>query len=260
MTLRSLALVLGAIGVAAAWPPASRLPTPDDGATAQRAAERALVGARRKRNDPDRSAVAGAHRAVAERFPEVPSVAAEALFRAAEVLRADGDSAAASAAFQQVRAIAPEDEFAQRATLELAHLDRRRGAYEEALAGYVRALEEAASMRRADEARYWAGRMCLALGRTHEAVAHLRRTSLHAADPVDRVRAFDAWMTVYLDSDDLEAAAGVWYHALVTLAPVVAERSADGERTRRALERSRSPSRLVELVHERFRARSSRDR
>lgn len=213
-------------------------------------AVRALARARKSRKFGDRELAARAYLEVAEQFAELPEVTAEASFRAGEILRAAACEERAREAFLWARDRGG-GEFALRAVLELAHLDRRSGSFESALVGYARVQESAGSARWVDEARYWAGRTCVELGRTREACGYLRRAAESAADPADRVRAYDAWMSVYLAEPDLEAAAGVLHAARQALASQCAERTEVGVRTRRAFDSMRSPARLVEALAER---------
>ena len=228
------------------------------GRWAPRASPRAASRADPSQGDPGaggpRSAAIAAYRAVAREHADLASLAAEAAFRAGELARADLDAAGARADFARAAELGRETPLEDRARLENAHLDRRAGDHEAALSGYLELLGATSDARSADGARYWAGRSCAALGRLAEARAHFATAASEARDPVERVRAFDAWMAAWIEEGDLEAAAGVGLRAHVELAGPLAEETESGRRTRRAFERMRSPPELRERVRDRYRA------
>ena len=193
-----------------------------------------------------------AYRAVRVHHPTEVALAAEASFRAGEVLRAAGRADEALDEFRTVRRFASESTFRGRALLEIGHVHRRAAAQEEALDAYVAlALEENARRVDRDRAVLWAGRVHATAGRTRAARRMWSAAAEGAVDPVLRIAAHDELIAAWLRVDDLEAAAGQWEQCRAALDGVAGEATQEGLRVRRAMERMDSVEQLVARIHAR---------
>jgi len=190
-----------------------------------------------------------AYQAVRVFHPEARAVAAEAAFRAGEILRAADQDGPAAAEFRWCALNARGTEFRARARLELGHLERRAERWREAVEFYVdvAADAEAAPVRR-DDAWLWAGTAWNALGRSEDARTAWSRVAEHGSDDLLRVRAFDELALARLESGDLEAAAGELSRAIATLSPRALEETESGERVRDALLRMHIVERLPRAI------------
>ena len=207
-----------------------------------------------------RAQAVAAYRAVRVHFPRERTLGAEATFRAGELLRAGGAAVEALEEFTAARRLGERTEFEARAGLEIGHLHRRGRRHMEALTAYERILADGDSgNRHRDRASYWAGRVHEELERPGDARRCYERVARRGADPVDRIRAFDAWTSSLIDQSDLEGAAGVLELCRSSLRDVALEETALGERVREALERMRSVGRLAREVEERLRRRLEED-
>ena len=121
------------------------------------------------------------------------AAAAEASFRAGELLRAGGDDERALVEFQNAEMLGAGTDFRSRARLEIGHLHRKNARLREALDAYLRVTADAAgeSFRR-DDAWYWAGVVWRAEDQLDDARNAWRRVAEHGVDPLDRILAFDA--------------------------------------------------------------------
>ena len=218
-------------------------------------AKRSLRGTRGERRDQARTMVVEAYRAVRVYFPEARSTGAEAAFRAAELLRSGRLIGASREAFEQAWLLGRGVRIGARAGLELGHLERRRLRLNDALGWYedVESLGPEFAEER-DLAAYWAGRVHGRMGRAEDALRCYERAARKGVEPLQRVRAYEAWIDGLLDQDRLEAAAGVWSLCQGSLRQAAEERSTLGMRVRAALEGMRSPGRLARAVEERRRS------
>lgn len=223
-----------------------------DTAEAELARAQSLRAALRKAPAPQRATLqreaVAAFRAVRTHFPQERAAAAEAAFRAGELLRAD-EPVAAEAEFRAARELGAGTAFAARAGLELGHLHRREGALEAALGDYQSvSAEDKAERRYRDDALLWAGRVCADLGRKDEARRIWEGVAAAAESPLDRIEAFDELVLALVDAGDLEGAAGMLERCKTTLADTANEETQLGERVRNALVRMRAARRLEEAV------------
>jgi len=198
-----------------------------------------------------------AYRAVRHYFPRDRTVGAEASFRAGELFRSAGEQQEALAEFARAESSGGRTVFRARAGLEIAHLHRRGLRLMEALAAYERVMgRQGADRAYRDEATHWAGRVHQELGRTADARRLWERVAREGADPLDRIRAFDAWALSLLEEQDLEGAAGVLELCRSALRDVSLEETRLGTKVRASLERMRSVDRLVRAIQARQRRRS----
>jgi tetratricopeptide (TPR) repeat protein len=210
--------------------------------TAQDEAEHAALRAR---------AIA-AYRAVRVLWPEDPEACAEASFRAGELLRAAKSHDEALQEFEIAREKGSADGYGSRARLELAHLLRRLKQNERALAEFeaLVGLSKAPQDRR-DEAGLWAGRVQHDSGQRAQACRTWQRLAGQAADPIDRIQAWDWLVQDLVEAADLEGAAGMLERAREALGDVAAEETKLGERVRNALQRMRSVDLLQRAIEQR---------
>jgi hypothetical protein len=208
-----------------------------------------------------RASSVAAYRAVRTHFPADTAACAEAAFRAAELLRADGEIDEARAEFTLARDLGARTPFRVRALLELGHLERRGDTRDAALAAYEAVLADpSASRGQRDEASLWIGRVHHDAGRIEDARRAWQRVADGAEDPLDRVRAWDALAGILIDAGDLEGAAGALERCRESVADVAAEETRLGERVRNALSSMRSQDELARAVAERARERRDEPR
>ncbi len=178
--------------------------------------------------------------------------AAEAAFRSGELANWLGSRNEALQAFRAAAQWGAPGGFGGRAWLELGHVHRRARRFEEALDAYARLVHEReAPATRRDEARLWAGRLHALRGETDTARRLWRACAEGAEDPVQRVRAWDELVNAWVESGDLEAAAGCLATAYARLGPLADELTEHGARVDRALGRMRCTARLAQAVRER---------
>jgi len=187
-----------------------------------------------------RRRVARCYVAVRLYFPESRALAAEASFRAGELLRCAGDTPEALAELERVRVIGEGTDFRARAGIELGHIERRRRNWSKALDRYLAVASDVGTGPHwRDEAAIWAAKTYAAMGEIGEARRHLVRVTEAAIDPLARVRAFDEWALTYVVTGDVEAALGVLARGRESVAESAREETELGDRIRRALARMR---------------------
>lgn len=221
--------------------------------------KRALIGISGARREALRQTAIEAYRGVLREHPGLPRIGAEAAFRAGELLRAAGRSDEAASEFRTAQRLGEGTPFQARAGLELGHLARRAKRYAEALGEYERVrLDARAELEQRHEATWWAGRVHAAEGRIPDAARLFERVARDAEDPLDQIRAFDAWATLLLEARDPEGAAGVLEQCRLALHDRALEETRFGARVRAALEGMRCRELLERAVHERLRREPQR--
>lgn len=246
----ALGAVLGGPVAAGAVPPG---PAPVDAApkAAARAAAR-VAPAPARDEDPAQAALSaasqakraaqkleGAERAaalreVSTRYDAISAdvafdapVRAEAAFRAGEILRVLRESEAAEARFLRATELGSESEdgrsFAARGLLERAHLQRRAGDVDAALALYGQVRERYASERRsAAHAMTWRGKVLLGAGRLDEARPELLGFAEAFPEyPKEAVRNADLVAVELVEAGDEAAAREVVAELRARMAPVL---------------------------------------
>lgn len=192
------------------------------------------------------------YRGVAARWPGDGLTAAEACFRAGEILRWLERDAEARTEFASARRLGALTSFGARAGLELAHLARRAGELEAARSEFEAVARDERSERRyRDDAALWAARMDAELGRVEIARRAFEAVARSAESVLDRIDAYDEWCQTYVDAGDLEAAAGVLALCRDALRELALEETPLGERVRNALSRMHSVRRLERAVRAR---------
>lgn len=193
-----------------------------------------------------------AYQAVRVFHPAARALAAEAAFRAGEVLRAGAEDARALAEFRWCVANGAGTDFQARARLEIGHLERRAERWREALEAYMDVASDArAAPARRDDGWLWAGTSWAALGRAEEARNAWRRVAEQGSDDLLRVQAYDELALAWLTSGDPEAAAGELARCLEALSARALEETESGERVRNALLRMRVVSELQRVLAQR---------
>jgi tetratricopeptide (TPR) repeat protein len=224
--------------------------------------KRLLRGARGERRLQLRREAVQAYRAVRHYFPRDRQRAAEASYRAGELLRSARENEEAISEFEHARILGLGSVFGARAGLEVGHIERRRGRLNDALAIYAAVEVQAGQLHgeQRDLAAYWAGRVHARMGRPQAAARCYERAAGAGVDPVQRVRSFDAWAESLIDRGDLEGAAGVLEQCRQASRRYASEQTQLGLRVRGALEAMRSVSRLkreIELRRGRSQLRPS---
>ena len=206
-----------------------------DAADLERAKLRRMA---RARWADERRRVASCYAAVRAYFPESGAVAAEASFRAGELLRCAGETARAIEEYEHARRLGAGSDFGARATLELGHVERRRRAWQRALDRYLEVAGDAAARAHwRDEGAIWAGKTYAAMGELAAARRQLAQVTKSSLDPLVRLRAFNEWAMVFVLVDDVEAACGVLAECRQSLAEHAREQTELGARVRAALAR-----------------------
>jgi len=189
-----------------------------------------------------------AYRAVRLFHPDARAPCVEAAFRAGEILRSAGDEAGALAEFRWA-AREGEGEFRSRARLEIGHIHRRAGRFQDALEAYLDvASDAAANSERREDAWLWAGASWRGLGRIEDARSAWSRVAEQGTDPLARITAFDELALSFLAEDEIEGAAGVLDRCLRALSASALEESERGERVRNALLRMRVVDELQRAI------------
>lgn len=203
-----------------------------------------------------RSNAARAYIAVRTYFPGSTAESAEAAFRAAELLRANGEVPAALKEFQWARDQGGDSPFRVRAMLEIGHVERRAKHLQASLSAYEAVMSAAAAtQRQKDDAALWVGTVYAQLERLEDARRVWQRVADGADDPLDRVRAYDELASAAVAQGDLEAAAGILERCREALAAVAAEETKLGDRVRGALAGMRAHDELQRAVADRERAK-----
>jgi tetratricopeptide (TPR) repeat protein len=193
-----------------------------------------------------------AYRAVREHWGSDAKACTEAAFHAGELLRSASDTAAALAEFQVARERGKDSPYRIRAGLEIAHIHRRGGDQERALAAYEAVLADAAATPgQRDDAAYWEGHVYASAKRIEDARRVWQRVGDTGEDPLDRIRAWDGIAGSYVDAGDLEGAAGALERCREATAEAAAEETRLGERVRRALASMRAADDLQRAVEKR---------
>jgi len=190
-----------------------------------------------------------AYQSVRVFHPEARALAAEAAYRAGEILRSADQDGPAAVEFRWCAQHARGTDFRARARLELGHLERRAERWREALELYVDVAADAeAAPARREDAWLWAGTAWSALGRVEDARTAWRRVAEEGSEDLLRVRAFDELALTWLAVGDLEAAAGELARALALLSLRALEETESGERVRDALQRMRVVEELPRAI------------
>lgn len=227
-------------------PAAGILATGRDPLRAARAAKRAVRGLSAADASEARARAARAYQTAAEGLRGAGR--AEALFRAGELARVAGDARLARDCFERAAEPRPRSTYTARARLELAHLDRRGGRDEAAIARYEAIAADGRVEREVrDAALRWCATVCEALGREAEAQRRWRVLAAHARSPLDRARAHDRLGLALLASGDTPAARRLLQDCERALAPVAEELTRTGAAVRAALQRMRLRARLAEI-------------
>jgi len=218
-----------------------------DAVLAQGALEKAkakkalLAGARGSHAASLRRLAVKAFRAVAKRYPSSGEVAAEASFRAGELLRAGGDEREALNEFLRAADTARGGSFVPRALLEAAHVERRAEHFDKALELYARTMSaREADAHARDLAALWSAKTRLEMGDLDEAERELRALVVRVRDPIDRLRSYDELILILARSGRIAAAVGHFAEAKRSVSFESREQTARGERVRNTLENMRA--------------------
>lgn len=231
----------------------------DSGGPASRALERArekkqaLRGERGERLDELREEAIRAYCRVHERWPSAGVLAAEAAFRAGELLRAAGEPDRALEQFAVAKVTKDGGEFVARALYEIGHVQRREGRAELALAAFEELIASAiADEHLRDMASVWSARVLAERGQEADAERVLRRLVQTAKDPLDRIRAFDELMLLVIARGELEGAAGWLRECKFSVTEQSNELTSDGKRVVSALENMRGLKALQSAIADRM--------
>jgi soluble lytic murein transglycosylase len=159
------------------------------------------------------------YRTLADQFPKSPQ-AVTALWQEAELELAGGDLAKAAASFRALAARYPDADAAPDALFKAALLDYRRADYQGAGQGWQAVVQKYPDSQAGPAARFWLGKVWLALDKVPEAKAAFSDTlktsaasyyGLRAAELLDGVTAAPAGIQLpSADPADDQAAAEAW--------------------------------------------------
>ena len=197
-------------------------------------------------------AALAAYAAVRDHWPDSGRVLAEAAFRRGELHRTLGQPGHARSAFLECLDAARESGessvFPCRALLEIGHLHRRAGEFDQALASYRRARAEPGTMLRyQNDCREWIAEVHLDLGNWMEAGYAFREWAEHAEGPLEIVRATDGEALALLGAGEVELAQARVDQVVDAYEVLSADPTQEGEALRRALARMKAPQRIAEL-------------
>lgn len=213
--------------------------TAEERMRAARAAKAAIAGARDR--EQARRQAAALYVEVADAFPDAGALAAEALFRAGELLRANGDVADALAVLERATAVPRPGVFACRAWYEIGHIERRAGKLDAAAAAFVLASEATGgTRRRREQALLWRARCVAESGQREAAETLLRELVRRIEDPCDRLRAYDQLVLLLVEQGRLAGAVGFFAEAKRSVTDAAQQATELGDRVRRAIEDMRA--------------------
>ena len=222
--------------------------------TCARAKKRALQGERGASLAKLRTEAVAAYVRVHERWPSSGATAAEAAFRAGELLRAGGEPHLAIEQFLVATKLQDPGEFAARALYEIGHVQRREGNIEPALASFEQLVASGpvdAHLR--DIASVWYAKVLAESGQLPDAERVLRRLTKTATEPTDRIRAYDELILLVVGRGELEGAAGWLAECKYSVRDAARELTKKGKRVNRALEQMRSLKALQRAIEARMR-------
>ena len=176
---------------------------------------------------------ARAYEEVANTQAQSPATAAEACFEAAELWRRTENLPAAESSYAKANELEPA-RYAERALLEIAHVQRRQKRFDDAIATYQKCAKVKGTSARAHEARLGAGRCYEQKGMLAEAVTAYRAAVEADTTPTRRIDSLDALAKTLIAQGSLDAAA-----AAITQAESLASATDTGpeaERIQKAIE------------------------
>lgn len=208
---------------------------------AAREKKQRMEDARGKHRRSLRRQAVKAYQAVARRFPNSGPVAAEASFRAGELLRIQGDDKAALVELSRAMETVRGGVFTSRASYESAQIKRRTGDFEAALQLFLQTeSNRSADSHRRDLATFWRAKTRIEMGQIDEAERQLRALVKRATDPIDRLRSYDELILILVRSGRLAAAVGHFANAKRSVWRESLEKTERGNRVRKTLDGLRS--------------------
>jgi tetratricopeptide (TPR) repeat protein len=166
----------------------------------------------------------------------------ETTFRVGVLARAAQREREARVAFHWVAEHAGASDFRGRALLELAHLERRAGALDEALGAYTAiAFDARVTSTVRDAALDWIARVHVSLGRVESARDAWRASCTHAADALARLRAYTALARSYRDDGRFEQSRDLLAEARRKHSTLLASDDERGLRARELLREASAP-------------------
>ncbi|MFT6040639.1 MAG: tetratricopeptide (TPR) repeat protein [Gammaproteobacteria bacterium] len=218
-----------------------------------RAKKQALQGERGESLTKLRAEAVAAYVRVHERWPKSGATAAEAAFRAGELLRAGQEPQLAIEQFLIATKLNNPGEFAARSLYEIGHVQRREGNIEPALAAFEQLVASGpvdAHLR--DMSSVWYAKVLAEAGQLPDAERVLRRLTKTATEPTDRIRAYDELILMVVERGELEGAAGWLAECKHSVRESAGELTAKGQRVTRALERMRGLTALQVAIKSRM--------
>lgn len=204
-----------------------------------------------------REAAVEAYEAVYTYHPEEPELGANALFRAGELQRAAGLLRDALRLFKVAQDVSVSSSLRARSLLEVAHVQRRLLAFDEALATYEKVMHEQKNAPKyRDRATFWKARVFLLMEREEDARRVFRGLAGATEDPFMLVRAYDELALSALREDDLEWTAGLIDACRIALADPLREETNVGRKLRIAFRTMRCRARLKAAITKRRRTRT----
>lgn len=186
--------------------------------------------------------------------PQTPGpLAAEALFRAGELLRANEQFERALDVLAQATEIDDPGAFACRAWYESGHLLRRLDRMRAAIDAFERASNAAnGEQQRRELGGLWRARCLRESGDDLEAEIALRNLVEHITDPCVRLDAYDELIGLLVDQGRIAGAVGYFGVAKNSVREEFNQATALGERVRQAVDKMRALDVLRHAIHEQF--------
>ena len=189
--------------------------------------------------------------------PQTPGpLAAEALFRAGELLRANGQTDRALDVLAEATEVDQPGSFACRAWYESGHLLRRLGRMRAAIDAFAEAAKApGGELRRRELGGLWRARCLRESDEDHEAEIALRDLVKHITDPCVRLDAYDELIGLLVDEGRVAGAVGYFAAAKASVRDELFQATELGDRVRQAVDEMRALDVLQKAIHDAFDAR-----
>ncbi len=200
------------------------------------AAEDSIKGLKGPERQQAIESAATRYEQVAASFAAERAASATAWYKAGELWRRGGSLAKAESAYE--KALQNDDgRYRERALFQRAGMQRRQKKFDEAIASYQSAATVKPSSTRAHEARLWIARCLSSAGKPDEAIREFRAALESSNTPRRIIDASNYLAKALIAKGDLVGARAAIEHAEKSSRSAIDQGGAEGERTRKALEK-----------------------